>query len=94
MSFNASVNSYAVNGDQVNAPVSGGVTVVVDTAAIAAEVWSSDTGVAVTRMVEEIWARMGLDAARPLTTSTTGITFGGVEMTLTGTPTSTTLTRQ
>jgi len=94
MSFNASVNAYSVNGDMVNAPAQAGVTVVVDTAAIAAAVWASPVAIALLTHAAETWGRMGLDAANPLLTNQTSVTFGTVSMALTGDQTSSTLTRQ
>lgn len=84
MSFNASVNSFAVNGDQVNAPAqtdAGGV-------------WASASAVTLLARIEEIWARLGLDATQPLITGETQITFGPVVMGMVQAGTTVTVTRQ
>lgn len=72
-----------VNGSPVNSSQYATVAAT-DSAAIAA----------MAIKINEVWGRLGLDAANPLLTSQASVSFGAVSMTLTGGETSSTLTRQ
>ena len=74
----ATVNGSPVNGSQF------ATAATTDSAAIAVMVIQ----------LNEVWGRLGLNSAAPLLTNQTSVAFGTVSMTLTGSETSSTLTRQ
>lgn len=61
---------------------------------IADAVWVHSSADDLALKILEIWGRLGLDPANPLTTTQTTITFGNVDMRMSGSNISGTLTRQ
>lgn len=62
--------------------------------AIADEVWQHATGAAVAARLAETWARLGLDASKPVTQGDTQISFGSVVLALSMSGSNGTIARQ
>jgi hypothetical protein len=61
--------------------------------AVAPAVWQHMTGAAVAARLAEAWARLGLDASKPVSQSASQISFGDIVLAVAGTET-VTVTRQ
>lgn len=60
----------------------------------AAAVWADASAIEVINRLAETWARLGLDASKPVTNGTTQITFGDLVLALTQSGNDVTVTRQ
>jgi hypothetical protein len=91
-------NLYVEGGGRIDVPTVGGFQVNVRQNFTVLQIDATSTTdpniAAILAMVTELWARMGLDESNPVTFTDTGISFGGVNINITGPQYNKTVQRQ